>query len=460
MSKLALLCDIGSTYTKLVAVDLDAAKLRASSIVPTTAENIAVGVGQALTQLKSALPTNSQFVLRRAASSAAGGLNLVAVGLVPELTGEAARMAALGAGAKVLRVFGHGLQAADLAELQILRPDIILLTGGTDGGDSAVLLDNAQRLATARLPAAMVVAGNRNVTPAAVQLPRVAGYEVSAAANVMPRLGQLAVDDVRQAIRSLFLGRIILGKGLKQVEAEFGGQVVMPTPVAVLQGLELLAKSYGELLAVDVGGATTDVYSLASGLPQDDAVIPVGLRPPFCHRTVEADLGLRVSASTVVRQYPLELSSLGEQAEVAVDWVQWAAELGAKPSWVPVTEQDQQQEMILAKTCLEQAVNRHVGRVQAMATPYGRNYLLHGKDLRGVSTVIGIGGVFRQSPYTQAILAGATQGGDRPDLLKPAPGARLLIDTDYVLSAAGLLADSHPDCALQLIKSSLRAPSD
>jgi uncharacterized protein (TIGR01319 family) len=448
----ALLCDIGSTYTKLRAVDLATARLVGSSVVSTTPEDLSRGVGRALTELQRQLPRDAEFVVRRAASSAAGGMNLVAVGLVPELTGEAARMAALGAGAKVLRVYGHGLQSADLEEIKRLNPDIVLLTGGTDGGDSTVLLHNARSLADAKLPAAVVVAGNRNAVPEALELLRQAGCRAVSAGNVLPRLGQLAVEDARQAIRSLFLERIVCGRGLEQVETEFGGQVAMPTPVAVLQGLQLLAKAEGELMAIDLGGATTDVYSLTAGLPVDDAVIPAGLRPPFSHRTVEADLGLRISAPHLVEQ---QMPTLVQTAP-SVDWALWANDLAESPNWVAETPDEQLQELALAKACVREAVNRHAGRVQPMVTPYGRNFLLYGKDLRQVKKIIGIGGIFRNSPYAGAIVTAALQDGQHPELLKPLPGAELLLDADYVLPAAGLLAESHPECALQLIKNSLK----
>lgn len=457
---LALLGDIGSTYTKLTAVDLTAARLVAGSSVPTTVENLAVGVRAALHQLRQQLPARTKFALRRAASSAAGGLKLVAVGLVPELTGEAARLAALGAGAKVLASFGHSLQSADLAEILALQPDVLLLSGGTDGGDHQVMLDNARSLAASQLSAAVVVAGNREATPQAVEVLRAAGYTALPAANVLPRLGQLAVQDARRAIRELFLSRIVLGKGLDQVMAEFGGDVVMPTPVAVLQGLQLLAANDGELLAVDVGGATTDVYSLASGQPQDDAVIPVGLQPPFAHRTVEADLGLRISAPVVAERQLAVLERRAQRAGVDCDWVSWTERLRHSPSWLPESSAEQLQELILAATCVEQAVNRHVGRVESMVTPYGRSWLLRGKDLRSLSWVIGIGGIFRRSPHAGQALRAALQDGSQPELLKPLPQARLAVDQDYLLAAGGLLAESHPHCALQLMRSSLRAIRD
>lgn len=453
--KLALLCDIGSTYTKLSAADLDSGRLLARSAAPTTPSDVSVGFQQAMDLLLPQLPGQSQFIVRRAASSAAGGLQLAAVGLVRDLTGEAARLAALGAGAKVQAVFSHRLQAEDLQALRQLQPDIILLAGGTDGGDDTILPHNARQLADLGLSVAIVVAGNREVTPAAVQLLQAAGLEAVPAKNVMPRLGETSVEDARQEIRRLFLQRIVLAKGLRQLQLRHDIAVEMPTPVAVLQALELLAQTEGELLAVDVGGATTDVYSLASGLPRDDLLVPVGLRPPYAYRSVEADLGLRSSANAMVERYELEILQLAEGAGISEDWRSWCAGLAADPAWVAGSEAEANKEQVLATLAVREAMDRHVGRLQPFVTPYGRSFLLRGKDLRAVGSVIGIGGIFRHAPDVTAILAGTVWDSRFPDRLKPMQPS-FLIDRDYVFSAAGLLAESHPACALGLMRRSLR----
>lgn len=450
----ALLADIGSTYTKLCAVDLDRATLLGTSAVLTEQADIRLGVNQAWNKLQPQLPPGIQFSVRRAASSAAGGLRLVAVGLVPELTGEAARMAALGAGAKVLKVYGHRLLATDLQEISELAPDIILLVGGTDGGDSENLLANASSLATASLETAIVIAGNRQAAAEAQAILQAANFPCKVADNVLPRLGSLEVDSARQAIRALFLSRIVLAKGLTEFEAILG-EVVMPTPAAVLAGLELLATAKGDLLAVDLGGATTDVYSIASGYPLDDTVHSVGLMPPRAYRTVEADLGMRSSASSAISGAEPLLAQLAQTAKLPTgDWPSFGAAV-SQPAWLPANESEALQEQLLARTCVQQAVNRHVGFVETVATPQGRSYLLRGKDLRSVRQIIGIGGAIKFSCNPSFVLAGALQQSGEVQLMKPRQ-ACFLVDTAYVLFAAGLLAASHPECALQLLEQTLQ----
>src|SRR5690606_8185785 len=139
---------------------------------------ITLGLQAALHQLEAQVGRSVTFRERWACSSAAGGLGLVAVGAVPELTAEAARRAALGAGAKVLGTFAYRMGAADVARLESLDPDVILLAGGTDGGNRDIPLHNAARIAGSRCRAPVVVACNERVAPEAAHLLEAAGREV------------------------------------------------------------------------------------------------------------------------------------------------------------------------------------------------------------------------------------------------------------------------------------------
>src|SRR2546423_2392651 len=149
MRAAALLIYFGSTYTKLRAIDLERCRILGSGQGPSTVtSDIMVGMKAALADLEKRLGNLPRFKYRLASSSAAGGLRMVTVGLVRELTAEAARRAALGAGAKLVGTYAYELTRDDLAQICSLAPDIILLAGGTDGGNSRVILANAQRLAT------------------------------------------------------------------------------------------------------------------------------------------------------------------------------------------------------------------------------------------------------------------------------------------------------------------------
>ncbi len=160
--KAALLIDFGSTYTKLRAVDVDRATILGSGQGPSTVTtDVTLGMRAALADLERQLGALPPFAWRLACSSAAGGLRMVTVGLVRELTAEAARQAALGAGARLVGTFAYRLTAADVARIEALAPDILLLAGGTDGGNSEVILHNAAALGASRLACPLVLAGNR-----------------------------------------------------------------------------------------------------------------------------------------------------------------------------------------------------------------------------------------------------------------------------------------------------------
>ena len=134
--KAVLLIDFGSTYTKLTAVDLDSETVLGTAQSFTTIQtDINDGLDHGLALLEQKIG-KVEFAETYACSSAAGGLRMVTSGLVPELTGEAAKMASLGAGAKVVGIYAFQLTEDDLEEIQAAKPDIFLLVGGTDGGNT------------------------------------------------------------------------------------------------------------------------------------------------------------------------------------------------------------------------------------------------------------------------------------------------------------------------------------
>ena len=130
-----LMIDFGSTNTKVTAVDLDEQKVLGTAASYTTVQtDVNDGLNNALKLLSEKIG-DLEYEHRYACSSAAGGLKMISCGLVPELTAEAARQASLGAGAKVMKVYSYQMTEDDAEEIQQLKPDIFLLTGGTDGGN-------------------------------------------------------------------------------------------------------------------------------------------------------------------------------------------------------------------------------------------------------------------------------------------------------------------------------------
>lgn len=207
MNEVMVLVDIGSTFTKVTAVDMEKRVVQSRSAAPTTPADVSVGLQNALEGLNLAKGV-LQPARVLACSSAAGGLRMVAIGLVEDLTAKAAKQAALGAGARVLKTFSFQLTEEDREEIISLRPDIILLAGGTDGGNTENILHNAKVLASLPEPVPVVIAGNRSVAQEVARcFPE--SFSTSIAANVMPQIGKLQVEPAREAIRRVFMEKII-----------------------------------------------------------------------------------------------------------------------------------------------------------------------------------------------------------------------------------------------------------
>ncbi|MBW8381202.1 MAG: glutamate mutase L, partial [Youngiibacter sp.] len=153
-----LFIDFGSTYTKLTAVDANADEVIATGKAYTTVEtDVQVGYLNAMKELEGKTG-ELNYIKKLACSSAAGGLKIIAIGLVPELTAEAAKRAALGAGARVIKVYSFKLNRDEMRELKGSNADMILLAGGTNGGNSEVILHNAKMIRDFEIGIPVVVA--------------------------------------------------------------------------------------------------------------------------------------------------------------------------------------------------------------------------------------------------------------------------------------------------------------
>jgi uncharacterized protein (TIGR01319 family) len=458
MSDKAVLVDFGSTYTKVVAIDLAQQAVLARAHHPSTVDSdVTIGLERALAAIRAKVDIRG--ALHLASSSARGGLRMVAVGLVPELTAEAARQAALGAGAKIVGVFSHELTRSDVGQIEALRPDLLLLAGGTDGGNRNVIEHNARALAASALAGPVIVAGNRSARDAALDALHAGGKRCYPTENVLPELDQLNVEPVRAVIREAFVRHIVEAKGLDRAMAMVH-DIIMPTPAAVMDAAQLLAlgtpdeSGWGDLMVVDVGGATTDVHSVSSG-PPGEGLVPRGLPEPVAKRTVEGDLGVRVSAQSVVAA----AGSHELRSDVAIRLRQpgmreRADRLAAHTAQLAANQDDEGFDIALGSACVDLAVGRHVGRVRETYSVRGAVRLLYGKDLRRVNALIGVGGVFAYGPRPADVLRAGLARADVPDSLRPeAPS--LYLDSAYVFYAIGLLAKREPTAALRVLKRTL-----
>lgn len=448
MTDLVCCVDFGSTFTKAALVDLAGGGLVATASHPTTIEaDVLDGWDACLDQL-TAVERAARTAPVVACSSAGGGLRIAVVGNEELVTAEAGRRVALSSGGRVVVVIPGGLSGSGYAELRSAGPDVVLLVGGTDGGNADTVLEAAATLAEHAWATPVVVAGNVEAQAQIARLLAAAGTPHLLTDNVVPQIGVLSPDGARAAIRDMFISHVIGGKQLSR-RADFTSMVHGATPDVVLTAVELLAGLVGDVAVVDVGGATTDVHSVVEVDPEDAGLARQVVAAVPVSRTVEADLGIRSSAIDTVRAG--QDAGLVDRAEL--DTLCGAARRRHDdPAHLPGTPDGQQHDRRLAELAVGVALRRHAGRRQVTFGPDGRLVERNGKDLREVDVLVGSGGVLRHgSPDAGEGVIRSACGQDIPGgwLLPRDP--RVVIDRDYVLAAAGLLAEEHPQAALALV---------
>jgi uncharacterized protein (TIGR01319 family) len=452
MNTIKLLIDFGSTFTKVVAVDSSEKKILRRVQVPSTVDkDITIGLKQALDEIETkGNITRQEESEALACSSAAGGLRIVSIGFVPELTSEAAKRAALGAGAKVVGCYSYELSGQEMDEIKSIAPDIILLAGGTDGGDKKVITHNARMLSRMDLDNIHVlVAGNKTAQDEIKEIFSECGGNIRFSKNVMPEIGKLETEQCNLVIRDIFIKNIIETKGIARARS-IVKDIIMPTPSAVLAAAKLLAEGtqdeqgFGDLIIIDVGGATTDIHSIAKGNPTKGNVMMAGLPEPYVKRTVEGDLGVRLNIGTLVEYLEQKGILPDEMYKKAIKEI-------SRPGTIPQTEAQYTADMLLASVAVEVAMERHAGKVEVIFSPTGEMAVQRGKDLTDVRHVIGTGGPLVFSHNPGKIMEKALFNDARPDILRP-KSPRFYIDSEYVLYAAGLLSQTEPGLALGLMK--------
>lgn len=455
-----LTADFGSTYTKLAAIDTQkVAILGTASAFTTIDTDIIHGFQNALCQLETAIGA-FEYDHLLCCSSAGGGLKMVALGLVPELTAKAARMAASSAGAKVIKTYAFEISKKEQDEIYAINPDLILLCGGTDGGNKEVIIANAHRLCAIDRDFTIVIAGNKSASHDLEDIFAKSGKDYVLTDNVMPTFNQLNIEPAKQSIREVFIRKIIDAKGLSDIQ-KMSFNDIIPTPLAVMNACELLSKGttkepgIGEFIAVDLGGATTDIYSMSEGSPSLANVLIKGLPEPFSKRTVEGDLGMRYSLASLSEEN--HLNTLTTETTLSQDQIrEWLEYCIAHPSTIAQPGSNEEQiEGLLARRAIEIAVERHCGFIERSFTPVGEIYVMTGKDLSEVNRVIGIGGTLVNSNHPEKILSGARFNPQQYQFLKP-KNPQYYLDKKYVFASMGLLSIVDPELALHFMKEEIK----
>lgn len=445
---LACCVDFGSTYTKAALVDVAGGELVATASHRTTIETDVLDGWEACLDQLAETDTAARSAPVAACSSAAGGLRVAVVGNEDLVTTEAGRRVALSSGGRVVGVVSGGLAGDGYGDLLAAAPDVVLLVGGTDGGNAEVVVAAADVLARQGWDTPVVVAGNAAARTEIDALLTASGTPHVLTDNVVPRIGVLRPEGARAAIREMFIAHVIGGKQLSR-RADFTSMVRCATPDAVLTAVELLAVETGDVAVVDVGGATTDVHSVVEVDPEDVELARQVVGPASAGRTVEGDLGMRWSAVDTVLAG--EAAGLVEAAEAPV-LASAAQRRHDDPAYLTDSDTEEEYDRRLAEIAVGTALRRHAGRQQVSFGPDGRLVERSGRDLREVDLLLGSGGVLRhRSVQDGERVIGTACGENVPGgwLLPRAP--RVAIDRDYRLAAAGLLADEHHEAALGLM---------
>jgi len=461
-----LATDVGSTTTKAILLERQASgwRLTGREEAPTTVEapfeDVTVGILQAVARLEGVtgrriLDGGEVVAPRRgevgvdlyiSTSSAGGGLQMVSAGLVRSYSAGSAERAALGAGAIVSRsltIVDAGLSADSIDLIRRLRPDIVLLSGGTDGGNVSAVVSLAEYLAVAdprprlgggKLP--VVYAGN----PAAREaLEDIVGerFNVSWVGNVRPGIAREALEPARREVHRVFLEHVMSRAPGYDKLLDWSSRHLEPTPRAVGTMMELFARRRGvDLLGVDVGGATTDVFTVFSG---------------NFTRSVSANLGLSYSAGNVLQEAGtaavLRWLPFAVTSDDALDAVYNKM---VRPTTLPETTRELLLEHALAREAIRLAVRHHESHLkprpkrrslQVFALPD-----LPGDQRMRAGAVIGSGGPLCHAP--RRVQAGLIL----TDALEIPGRVEMYVDSVFMMPHLGVLASVNPEIALEVFE--------
>lgn len=462
-----LATDCGSTTTKAILIERQNGEYRlvARGEAPTTVEapveDVIQGVRNSILEVQEIRGRpliekgeilkpqsgNQGVDLYLSTSSAGGGLQMMVAGVVREISAESASRAALGAGAIVMDVVATNdgrLPHQRIEQIRELRPDMILLSGGVDGGTISHVVDVAQIISASeprprlgfgfKLP--VIFAGNKE---ARGEVKKILGDKVALEItdNLRPSDKTENLGPARQSIQTLFLEHVMAhAPGYKNLMNRTDVEI-MPTPAAVGLIMQRIAERYGNILGVDIGGATTDVFSVFNGI---------------FNRTVSANLGMSYSISNVfleagleniLRWIPFDLSERDLKNRIKNKMI--------RPTTIPQTIAELVIEQAICREALRLSFEQHkllavglkgVQQERTIADAFtqtgsGKSLV----NLMDLNMIIGSGGVLSHAPRrVQAALM-------MMDAYLPEGVTCLTVDSIFMMPQLGVLSQVHPDAA-------------
>lgn len=449
-----LVAEIGSTTTVVNAfrnLNTSSPEFVGQGQAPTTVleGDVNIGLQNAVESLRNNLNVEKvEYSLMLATSSAAGGLKMTVHGLVYDMTAKAAKEAALGAGANIHMITAGKLRRTDLKKIRDIEPNIILLAGGVDFGERDTAIENAEKIVALDLEVPVIYAGNIENHEEIKLIFEENNKEklLYIVDNVYPKIDMLNVEPARAVIQDVFEEHIVHAPGMSHVRNMITGPII-PTPGAVMEASKLLKESIGDLVTIDVGGATTDIHSVTEG---NEEVSRKLLAPePVAKRTVEGDLGVYINMENIVQMITQDflLKDLEILEHELVDLVE---------NHVPIPKTEKQISFVerLAKEAVTISAKRHAGGYRDLFAGGGKKTYAEGKDLTDVRFIIGTGGAMTRLPHRVELLRQVALCNNGTKLL-PTTDAEILIDNDYIMASLGVLSKENKEAALYLLKKSL-----
>ncbi len=451
-----LVAEIGSTTTVVNAfnqLETDNPVFLAQGQAPTSVKegDVNIGLQAAIEDMKKNLHIENEDINYKhmlATSSAAGGLRMTVHGLVYDMTVKAAKEAALGAGANIHLVTSGKLTKVDMLKLDKIKPNIILIAGGVDYGEKETAIYNSEMIAASNLDIPVIYAGNSAVQDDVKLIFEAYSKEknLHIVPNVYPKIDILNIEPTREVIQNVFEKHIIEAKGMEKIREMVNGTII-PTPGAVMKASKILKDEIGDLVTIDVGGATTDIHSVTEGTEKVQKVL---VEPePIAKRTVEGDLGVFINKKNVaemikIKRLEKELDMSSEEIEEFIN------------SDIAIPESEKHKRFIerLTKEAVIVSINRHAGGYR---TYFGgkSQTLAFGKDLTAVKWIIGTGGALTRLPAREKILSEIALS-NKGDKLLPTAEAKILIDNDYIMASLGVLSSLYKEASVKLLLKSLK----
>ena len=451
-----LVAEIGSTTTVVNAFDhleSDNPVFLGQGQAPTSVKegDVNIGLQAAIEDMKKNLHIENEkleYTNMLATSSAAGGLRMTVHGLVYDMTVKAAKEAALGAGANIHLITAGKLSKVDMIKLDRIKPNIILIAGGVDYGERETALYNSELIAASDLNIPVIYAGNIAVVDDVKLIFEAYSKEknLHIVPNVYPKIDILNIEPTREVIQDIFEKHITEAKGMEKIREMVNGPII-PTPGAVMKASKILKDEIGDLVTIDVGGATTDIHSVTEGTEKVNKIL---VEPePVAKRTVEGDLGVFINKRNIVDIIKIE--KLEKELNMTPEDIE---KFTNSDIAIPDTEEHKRFIERLTKEAVIVSINRHAGGYR---TYFGSksDTLAFGKDLTAVKWIVGTGGALTRLTAREEILNSISQF-NRADKLLPTAEAKILIDNDYIMASLGVLSSLNKEAAIKLLLKSLK----